>query len=153
MGDYLIWRELDALRNSLNMLASFHYSPKELHKMSSKERRDMLYSKGVDWSTYPDGFRRGTYLRRVVEQRLLTNDELNAIPEKHRPPPNQLVTRSRIAESGTDFEVPLLPRIENLTDFLFHGAPVELKTSTDQNSNAAVTQTLDVEPSGELDGI
>lgn len=56
---YFIWRQLDASRNSLNMLASTHYSHDELHGKSEREKHDLLFAKGHNWAKYPTEFKRG----------------------------------------------------------------------------------------------
>lgn len=56
---YFIWRQLDASRNSLNMLASTHYSHDELLGKSEREKHDLLFAKGQNWAKYPTEFKRG----------------------------------------------------------------------------------------------
>lgn len=64
-ANYLLWRELDATRNSVSMLAQSHYSSKELHGQGRANQLDMLHAKGVNWNNFPSSFKRGTYLRRI----------------------------------------------------------------------------------------
>jgi tRNA(His) guanylyltransferase len=59
VGKYLLWRQLDASANSLNMLASAHFSHKELVGKSSAEKHDLLHSHGVNWAKQPSDFKRG----------------------------------------------------------------------------------------------
>lgn len=56
---YFIWRQLDASANSLNMLASAHYSHAELLGKSEAEKHDLLYAKGLNWAKEPTDFKRG----------------------------------------------------------------------------------------------
>ncbi len=95
-----LWREQDARKNAISMLAHTYFSPKQLHSVSTDEKIVMLSKIGVCPLDYPPHFRKGTYLKRVVEQRELTSAELEAIPEKHRPKQGELVTRSRVDEMG-----------------------------------------------------
>jgi tRNA(His) 5'-end guanylyltransferase len=81
----LRWRELDATRNAIQMAAQAFYSHKALHGKNGDDMLAMLADKGVAFDDYPAFFRRGTFIRRVVEERMLTADELAGIPEKHRP--------------------------------------------------------------------
>src|SRR5260221_942974 len=46
---YFLWRQADASRNSLNMLASAHYSHEELLGKSASEKHDLLHAKGENW--------------------------------------------------------------------------------------------------------
>ena len=80
-----LWRETDATRNSLTMLAHSFYTPKELHKAGFQKKHDLLHAKGVNWNDYPDFFKRGTYVGSRVQMKELSVDELKNIPEKHRP--------------------------------------------------------------------
>ncbi len=61
---YFIWRQLDASANSLNMLASAHYSHEELLGKSEPEKHDLLHAKGLNWAKEPSDFKRGRALRR-----------------------------------------------------------------------------------------
>lgn len=61
---YFIWRQLDASANSLNMLASAHYSHDELLRKSTAEKHEMLHAKGLNWAKEPADFKRGRVVRR-----------------------------------------------------------------------------------------
>ncbi len=56
---YLLWRQLDATANSLNMLTSAHFTHKELLGKSTSEKHEMLHTKGVNWAKQPADFKRG----------------------------------------------------------------------------------------------
>ena len=62
---YFLWRQLDAAANSLNMLASAHYSHEELLGKSEQAKHDLLHAKGVNWAKEPADFKRGRVVRRV----------------------------------------------------------------------------------------
>ena len=94
--DVFVWREDDATKNSITMAALAHYSHKELHGVDSAAKHEMLFKKGVNWNDFPAHFRRGVYLRRILEDRPLTDAEWLRIPEKKRPPRDLLVRRSRV---------------------------------------------------------
>ena len=61
---YFIWRQLDASANSLNMLASAHYSHADLLGKSNSEKHEMLYLKEINWAKEPSDFKRGRAIRR-----------------------------------------------------------------------------------------
>jgi tRNA(His) guanylyltransferase len=63
--NYFLWRQLDASANSLNMLASAHYSHAELLERSTAEKHDMLHERGLNWAKEPADFKRGRVIRRV----------------------------------------------------------------------------------------
>jgi tRNA(His) guanylyltransferase len=64
-GKYFLWRQLDASANSLNMLASAHYSHAELLGKSTAEKHELLHAKGLNWATHSTDFKRGRVVRRV----------------------------------------------------------------------------------------
>lgn len=60
---YFLWRQADATRNSLNMLASAHYNHAELLGKSASEKHDLLHAKGENWAKWPADFKRGRVVR------------------------------------------------------------------------------------------
>lgn len=59
--NYFIWRQQDATRNSINMLAQFYFSHNELHEKSTSQVQDMLMlEKGVNWNNLEVWKKRGT---------------------------------------------------------------------------------------------
>lgn len=121
----LIWRELDASKNSISMAAQRHFSTSQLHKKTSTDKLALLTSKGVDWNEYPQHFRRGTYVLRRTETGPFLPEELNELPPKHQAHsnPDLQVTRSRVTEEY----LPPLVSIWNREGVLFNGEPVVLK--------------------------
>jgi tRNA(His) guanylyltransferase len=114
--DVFVWREDDAVKNSVTMLAQAHYSHKELHEKSTHDKLQMLESKGVVWGNEPTHFKRGIYLRRIPSARKLTSEELARIPEKHRTDlDGKVVMRSTISEMSTD-SLRKLPRPFAITE-------------------------------------
>ena len=91
---YFIWRQLDATSNSLNMLASAHYTHDELLGRSTAEKHDLLHAKGINWSHAETSFKRGRVIRPAiahgwevdVEPPIFTRNRdylLQLIPEGH----------------------------------------------------------------------
>ncbi|HPI81880.1 MAG TPA: tRNA(His) guanylyltransferase Thg1 family protein [Candidatus Paceibacterota bacterium] len=60
--NYFIWRQKDAVRNSIAMTAQSLYSHKELNGKSSSEQQEMIFQKGQNWNDMPEGFKRGRTL-------------------------------------------------------------------------------------------
>jgi tRNA(His) 5'-end guanylyltransferase len=59
--NYFIWRQQDATRNSIQMLARSEFSHKELNGKNSSQIQDMLLSKrGINWNDTPTHFKRGS---------------------------------------------------------------------------------------------
>jgi len=57
--NYFVWRQKDAVRNSIAMTAQSLYSHTELNGKSSSEQQDMIHAKGQNWNDMPEGFKRG----------------------------------------------------------------------------------------------
>lgn len=91
VGNYFVWRQQDAMRNSVNMVAQTFFTHAELLGKSSGEVQEMLWSeRGVNWNDYDPRFKRGTlvtpqsmtykstytYMRRVAGEL-----ELEAAPD------------------------------------------------------------------------
>jgi tRNA(His) 5'-end guanylyltransferase len=89
-----LWREKDAVKNSITMAASAHFSHKALQGVNGATKKDMLREIGQPFEVMPARFRRGSYVQRVKVERLLTETELAFIPEAHRP--TSPVTRTEI---------------------------------------------------------
>jgi len=64
---YFLWRQLDASANSLNMLASAHYSHRELDGKSNAEKHELLHAKGVNWARQTPDFKRGRAVKRTAD--------------------------------------------------------------------------------------
>ena len=68
--EYLRWRQADAVRNSVGMLASHHFSHKELTGVSVPRRKTMLAERGAPWEDLSAEVRQGSYVAR--EERIRT---------------------------------------------------------------------------------
>lgn len=109
----LLWRESDAVKNSITMAASAYYSHKELHGKNSSEKQEMLFQKGVNWNDYPDFFKRGTYFARKKVFKVLPQEILYSIPEAKRP--TGPIERHEVLP----LDLPILSKIENAERVLF----------------------------------
>lgn len=69
---YFQWRQADARVNSLGMLASTHFSHKQLHGVSTSARADMLRGIGVDPDALPPAFVHGRVVRREPVEKQTT---------------------------------------------------------------------------------
>ena len=55
------WRQVDASRNSVQMVGQAYFSHKELDKKSNSDIQDMLMlQKGINWNNYPTHQKRGS---------------------------------------------------------------------------------------------
>jgi tRNA(His) 5'-end guanylyltransferase len=115
-ANVFLWRALDARKNAMTAAARTVYPAKALHGADQSRMRAMLSAKGIDFESYPDSFKRRTWLRRVTFDRTLTADELKRIPAQHRPPRDAPVTRSDVREIAMpDFHT-VINRVEVVID-------------------------------------
>ncbi len=62
----IYWRQLDATRNSIQMVGQANFSHKELQNKSCNDIQDMLHEqKGINWNDYPTVYKRGTAIIKV----------------------------------------------------------------------------------------
>lgn len=67
--NYFIWRQRDAVRNSVSMAAQAKFSPAQLHGKNSGQMQEMLFAEhGINWNDYPDDQRRGWVVTRSVRE-------------------------------------------------------------------------------------
>lgn len=70
VANYFLWRQRDAVRNSISMAAQAHFSHRQLHDVNSGGMQELLWSQaGVNWNDYPDGAKRGRVTVRQVGER------------------------------------------------------------------------------------
>lgn len=59
--NYFIWRQQDAVRNSIQSVGQANFSQKELHGKNCDAIQDMLFKiKGINWNDTPTMFKRGS---------------------------------------------------------------------------------------------
>jgi len=120
----IIWRELDASKNSISMAARCFYSHKQLHEKNGAEMQEMMFQKGQNWNDYPSFFKRGTYVQRRKRLKILSEEELSRIPLQHRP--DDPVERTEIV----CLDMPPILRISNRVGVVFDGEdPLEIEDS------------------------
>lgn len=59
VANYFIWRQQDAIRNSIQSSAQSLYSHKELQGKNSSQLQEMIAQKGVNWDSYSVDCQRG----------------------------------------------------------------------------------------------
>lgn len=74
--NYMIWRQQDATRNSIQSVGQANFSSKELHKKSTKDIQDMLMTqKCINWNDYATTLKRGSCCIKV-DDNLIEYDEV-----------------------------------------------------------------------------
>lgn len=82
----VLWRQQDCTKNAISMAAQSMFSHKQLQGRSGPEMQELMWKeKGVNFNDYPAFFKRGTFARRVKEERWLTQEQLDKIPAERRP--------------------------------------------------------------------
>jgi len=114
----LIWRELDATKNSISMAAQMYFPHKQLMGKTGNEKQEMLFSVGVNWNDYPAFFKRGVYFQRRKVVRKFTTNEIEKLPKKHnaRNSPDLEIERTDIFE----LDMQLL-KVANRVEVVFDG--------------------------------
>ncbi len=60
VANYFIWRQQDATRNSINMLAQYHFSHNELQNLNTDQVQEKLFTeRGINWNDIDTWKRRG----------------------------------------------------------------------------------------------
>lgn len=95
-ANVFLWRELDCVRNSIEMAGHSVFSCRELYKKNCKQIVSMLYESGIVWEDYPEFFKRGTYVKRITSKKQFLN--VDELPKNHeaRKNPEGYVTRSSV---------------------------------------------------------
>lgn len=66
VSNYLVWRQRDAVRNSIQMVAQHHFSHAELQGRNSNTLQEKLWTeRGVNWNDVPGRHKRGQIVYRV----------------------------------------------------------------------------------------
>ncbi len=111
-----LWRERDAVKNSISMSARTLYSHEEIMDKTSSQMQEMLFQKGINWNDYPTFFKRGTYVQRKKIVKAMTMEEMEKIPERYRP--SELVERTQVIE----LNLPPFSKVSNRPQVIFEGA-------------------------------
>lgn len=115
----LIWRENDAVKNSIYSLARSMFSHKSLQGLNGREMYNMMsVERGINWNEIESRFKRGTYIKRSRVSKPFSAEEIESLPPKHkaRKNPDLVVERNIIEE--VDF--PILTRITNRVGVIFY---------------------------------
>ena len=69
VANLIYWRQLDATRNSIQMVGQANFSHSELQGKSCNMIQDMLLTqKDINWNDFPIPYKRGTACRKVVSE-------------------------------------------------------------------------------------
>lgn len=108
LANCFVWREIDAVRNSVSMLAQANFSHKELQGKDRKTMITMLEEQGIRWNELKDDLKRGAYFKRVLIEKELDDKTWNKIPDNKKPE-SRIVVRSQIQR----YEIPEMKNVMN----------------------------------------
>lgn len=123
LANTFVWREIDAIRNSVSMLAQANFSHKELQGKDRKAMITMLEEKGIRWNELRDDLKRGAYFRKVLIEKELDDETWNKIPENKKPE-SRTVIRSEIQR----YDIPEMKNVANKVGVYFYGEEPKLKS-------------------------
>jgi len=114
----LLWRENDATKNSISMLAQSLFPHEDLQNLNGSQMQDkMMNEKGVNWNDLPVKYKRGSYVKRIVTSKPFTTEELASLPPLHNAHKNpDLVIERNVIK---DIEFPIFNKIKNKDRVIF----------------------------------
>ena len=69
VANLIYWRQLDAMRNSIQMVGQAHFSPAKLKNKTCNDIQDMLMTQcGINWNTFTIPCKRGTACIKTEEK-------------------------------------------------------------------------------------
>jgi tRNA(His) guanylyltransferase len=96
-SNVLLWRVQDARKNSVSSLFRWTAGHRAMDGLDQLQMKDYLFEKhSVSWDNLPNRYKYGTYIKPVVREFGLSDEERNKIPEKNRPEANAVVKRSTV---------------------------------------------------------
>jgi tRNA(His) guanylyltransferase len=86
VANYLIWRQRDTIRNSIQALGHAHFGPRWMHSVDTERVREALRNvKGIEWERdVPQGLRQGWLVQKVQEgegEEMRSRWDVDAAPE------------------------------------------------------------------------
>jgi tRNA(His) guanylyltransferase len=82
--NYFIWRQQDATRNSVQMLARSLYSHKQLENKNNSELQEMIFQKGINWNDCPVFQKRGRCIVKTKTIQEGTNPKTGEVLQAER---------------------------------------------------------------------
>jgi len=115
LANCFIWREIDAVRNSVQMLAQANFSHKELQNLTTNKLQDkLLTEKDINWNNLRDDLKRGAYFKQVFVEKEVDDAVWNKIPDE-RKPLSKTVKRPKVQL----VRLPVMKKVENKAGVYF----------------------------------
>lgn len=85
LANMFLWRQQDCIKNSITLVALSKFSHNQLQGKDSIDKVSMLAEIGLDYyNDISEDLKYGSYFRREIYIKTLTDEELKRIPEKQR---------------------------------------------------------------------
>lgn len=122
LANCFIWRENDAIKNSVTGMALNFFSNSQIHKKNTDDKIEMMKSIGYNfYKDTPESFLRGTFFERVTYEKELSDEISSKIPEHKRcydANGKIVAVRSEIRKKNVPYR---LSDIQNKSGVLFYG--------------------------------
>jgi len=128
VANYFVWREQDAVRNSIQAAAQANFSHNSIQGLNCNQLQEKLWKeKGINWNDYSSAQKRGTYAKMPQVTTKFTVDELEKLPPKNNAHKNPDLVFER--NSIETIDLPILTKIKNRTEVILYGDVPELFTN------------------------
>jgi tRNA(His) 5'-end guanylyltransferase len=101
VNNYLLWRQQDATRNSVQMLARSLYSHAQCTDKNNSELQEMIFQKGINWNDCPTSQKRGRCIIKATVDKLGYNTKTGE------------AIKARRSEWIVDNEIPIFSQDHN----------------------------------------
>lgn len=100
----ILWRHKDGYRNAVSTVARNYFSSKEIYNKNRKQQLKMLEAKNIFFHENDDHNKNGSLFIRKLCKIILTNKEIDLLPEKHNARKNPSVEFERHIVTQIKFE-------------------------------------------------
>lgn len=76
VANYFLWRQNDAVKNSIASTGQKYFSAKQLNGKNGMQIKEMLLDKGINWEDYPKVFKRGICARKYENGKWIADREI-----------------------------------------------------------------------------
>lgn len=116
LANAFVWREQDAIRNSIQSYGQANFSHNQLQGKSCREIKNMLKTeKGIVWDELDRVLQRGLYIQKELYEEQISDEIWERIPDKKKPE-SRTVTRSKVSY----LDLPLMQACQNKVGAYFY---------------------------------
>ena len=82
VANYFLWRQNDAVKNSIASTGQKYFSTKQLNGKNGMQIKEMLLEKGINWENYPTVFKRGVCAKKDENGKWISDREIPIFRDK-----------------------------------------------------------------------